>query len=417
MAPDPHPPHRRPRRLRLRVAVQHVDFQAVAFAQQPRGHTGTEQAPAQAVAGLPDQHQAGPPFGGMLDQRAHHFASTQQYHLPAQALGQLLGRLQALARGFVAQAAVVHVHQAPGQVAALRHAAGMAHQTFRLIVAIHAHQQAPTQGRGFLAALAIAVGQVGIHLGGGGLHGQFAQGGKVGLREERIDGGPRLLGHVHLAFAQAFEQLPGWQVDQHQLEGFLQHPVRQGFAYLHAGDVADLVVEAFQVLDVDRGVHIDAVGQQFLYVLPAFGVAAAGRIGVGQFVDQHQGRRGLEQAVEVHFLEGDAAILAAQQGLLLKASEQYLGFGAAMGFDHPGQHLHALALLGVGGLEHGEGLADAGGGAKEHLQPPPAASREGSQQRVCAGGVTHLSSFAISSKQQIQGQTPYLWERVHPRMQ
>ncbi|GLO44426.1 hypothetical protein PPUN109347_09880 [Pseudomonas putida] len=101
----------------------------------------------------------------------------------------------------------------------------------------------------------------------------------------------------------------------------------------------------------------------------------------------------------------------------MKAAEQGFGFGAAMGFHHPGQHLHTLALLSVGGLEHGEGLADAGGGAKEHLQPAPTGSREGSQQRVCAGGVTHLSSFAISSKQQIQGPSPYLWERVHPRMQ
>lgn len=149
MAPDPHPPHGRPWRLRLHVAVQHVDFRAVAFAQQPRGHTGTEQAPAQAVARLPDQHQTGPPLGGVLDQRAYHFAGAQQHHLPAQAFGQLLGSLQALARSFVAQAAVVHMHQAPRQVAALGHTAGMTHQALCLVVAIHAHQQAPSQGRGF----------------------------------------------------------------------------------------------------------------------------------------------------------------------------------------------------------------------------------------------------------------------------
>ncbi|MCY1432958.1 hypothetical protein D9M71_489760 [compost metagenome] len=151
------------------------------------------------------------------------------------------------------------------------------------------------------------------------------------------------------------------------------------------------------MLDVDRGVDVDAGVEQLLHVLPALGVAAAGGVGVGQFVDQHQRRRGLEQAVEVHFLEGDAAVLAAQHGLLLKATKQYLGFSAAVGFDHPGQHLHTLALLGVGGLEHGEGLADAGGGAEEHLQPAPASSREGSQQRVCAGGITHVSSFSVAA--------------------
>jgi hypothetical protein len=79
-------------------------------------------------------------------------------------------------------------------MAALGHAAGMAHQAFGLVVAVDAHQQPPAQGRRFLAALAIAVGQVGIDLGGGGLHRQFAQGGEVGLGEKRIDGRAGLLG-------------------------------------------------------------------------------------------------------------------------------------------------------------------------------------------------------------------------------
>ena len=89
------------------------------------------------------------------------------------------------------------------------------------------------------------------------------------------------------------------------------------------------------------------------------------------------------------------SVLAAQQGLLLKAGKQRFGFGAAVGFDNASQHLHALTLLGVCGLEHGKRLADTGGGAKEHLQPAPAGSRKVSQQRVCAGGITHVSSFRI----------------------
>ncbi|MNO58261.1 hypothetical protein D3C76_488160 [compost metagenome] len=269
----------------------------------------------------------------------------------------------------------------------------MAHQAFGLVVAIDANQQPPAQGRGFLAALAIAVGQVGIDLGGGRLHGQFTQGGQVGLREVRIDGRPRLLRHVHLAFAQAFEQLAGRQVDQYQFESFLQHPVRQGFTHLHAGDVADLVVEALQVLHVDGGVDVDAGGEQFLHVLPALGMAAAGCVGVRQLVNQGQGWRRAEQAVQVHFFKRDAAVIAAQQWLLGHAAEQRFGFGAAVGLDHPGQHLHALALLGVGGLQHGVGLAHPGCGAEKHLQPAAPSARQVGQQRVCAGGITHVSSF------------------------
>ena len=101
MTPHPHPPHRRTRRWRLHITVQHVDFQAMTLAQQPRRHTGAEQTPAQTVTGLPDQHQAGPPLGSMLNQRAGHFTSTQQHHFPAQSLGQLLSGLQTMPCGFV----------------------------------------------------------------------------------------------------------------------------------------------------------------------------------------------------------------------------------------------------------------------------------------------------------------------------
>jgi hypothetical protein len=79
----------------------------------------------------------------MLDQGFRHLAGTQQHHFAAQALGQLLGALQAQARLFVAHAAVVDMHQAPRQMPALGDAAGVAHQAFGLGIAVHAHQQAP----------------------------------------------------------------------------------------------------------------------------------------------------------------------------------------------------------------------------------------------------------------------------------
>jgi hypothetical protein len=58
--------------------------------------------------------------------------------------------------------------------------------------------------------------------------------------------------------------------------------------------------------------------------------------------------------------------------LLRQAAEQRFGFGTAMGFDHAGDEFHALALLGMGGLQHGEGLPDTGRGAEENLEPATA---------------------------------------------
>ncbi|MNV02213.1 hypothetical protein D3C71_924430 [compost metagenome] len=90
---------------------------------------------------------------------------------------------------------------------------------------------------------------------------------------------------------------------------------------MYTGDAAHLIVETFQVLDVDRGVHVDAGGEQFLNVLPALFVTAAGCVGVGQFVYQYQFRFGHEQAVEVHFLKLDASVFRAHQSLLGQAAE------------------------------------------------------------------------------------------------
>ncbi|KWV74078.1 hypothetical protein PFL603g_02992 [Pseudomonas fluorescens] len=87
----------------------------------------------------------------------------------------------------------------------LSHAAGMTHQAFGLGIAIHADQQTPAHRRRSLAELAVALSQVVVDVGGGGLHGQLAQGHEVGLGEKRIDGRTRLFGHIHLAVTQALK--------------------------------------------------------------------------------------------------------------------------------------------------------------------------------------------------------------------
>ena len=129
------------------------------------------------------------------------------------------------------------------------------------------------------------------------------------------------------------------------------------------------------MLDVDRGVHIDPGREQFLHILPALGVTAAGGIAVGQLIDQYQLGSGGKQAVEVHFLKLHAAIIRAQHGLLGQAIEQGLGLGAAMGFDHPGQYFDTLAQLRMSRLQHGVGFAHAGCRAEKHFKPATACAR------------------------------------------
>ena len=59
----------------------------------------------------------------------------------------------------------------------------------------------------------------------------------------------------------------------------------------------------------------------------------------------------------------------ARRGERLEPREQRLGLGAAVGLDAADDHVDALSAGAARGLEHGVGLADAGGGAEEDLQP------------------------------------------------
>lgn len=98
----------------------------------------------------------------MLQEGPRHLAGAQHDDLAAEPLGQLLRTLQAHPRLLAAQAAGIDVYHAPGQVPTFGDPAGVAHQAFGLFVTVDAHQQPPAQRRRFLAALAVAVVEVGV---------------------------------------------------------------------------------------------------------------------------------------------------------------------------------------------------------------------------------------------------------------
>ena len=96
----------------------------------------------------------------------------------------------------------------------------------------------------------------------------------------------RLVRQVNLAFLEPLQEFVGRQIDQHDLVGLIEHPVGDRLPDPDAGDAADHVVEAFQMLDVDRGQNIDAGVEQFLDILPAFRMPAARGVAVREFVHQ-----------------------------------------------------------------------------------------------------------------------------------
>ena len=179
----------------------------------------------------------------------------------------------------------------------------------------------------------------------------------------------RLPGDVDLAFLQPLDQVVGREVDQLDRVGAVEHRIRHGLAHPHMRDLGNDVVEALDVLDIDRSVDVDAALEQFLDVEIALGVAAAGRVGVGEFIDQRDLRMARDQPVEVHFLDGLILVFDPLARQHFKPVQQRFGLGAPVGFDHTDHDIGAGLDLGMRALQHLIGLADAGGGADENLEP------------------------------------------------
>ena len=256
-----------------------------------------------------------------------------------------------------------------GGVQAVGQALGVAHEPGATGVFVDADEDALAGGPrpGDRARLHLAQ-QLLVDPLGGAAQRELAQRGEVLRREEVLQRALRLVRHVDLAFAQALDEVVRGDVDELDGVGAVEHRVRHGLAHPDPGDLGDDVVQALDVLDVDRGVDVDAVGEDFLDVEVALGVPAAGRVGVGELVDEHDLRVPRDHRVEVHLLDGVAAIADRFAGDDRQALEQRLGFLAPVGLDDADHDVGAVLALGAGLQEHLVGLADAGRGADEDAQ-------------------------------------------------
>ena len=181
---------------------------------------------------------------------------------------------------------------------------------------------------------------------------EFAQRGQIARREIMADGPLRLVRHIDLAFLQALDQIVRRQVDQLDVVGAIDDRIRHRLADPDPGDPGDDVVQAFDVLDVQRRIDIDAGAEQLLDIHVAFRMPAARRIGVGKLVDQHQLRPAGEDGVEVHLFEPVTLVLDAPARDDFETVEQRLGLLAAMRLDDADDDVDAFAALRLSGLQH-----------------------------------------------------------------
>ncbi len=122
------------------------------------------------------------------------------------------------------------------------------------------------------------------------------------------------------------------------------------------------------MLDVERGVDVDAGVEQLLDVVVAPLVAGPRHVGVRQLVDQRDARPARQERVEVELFVALALVVEALARQDLEALEQRPGLGPAVGFDQADDDVDALTLELACRVEHGVGLADAGRGAEEDLE-------------------------------------------------
>ena len=120
-----------------------------------------------------------------------------------------------------------------------------------------------------------------------------------------------------------------------------------------------------------RRVDVDAGVEQLLDVEIALGMAAAGRVGVGELVDQHELRLARDDARRGPSPRASGPCSRrCLRGMTSRPVEQRLGLLAPVRLDDADDDVDpSLALRARRDLQHLVGLADAGRGAEEDLQP------------------------------------------------
>src|SRR6516165_238061 len=193
---------------------------------------------------------------------------------------------------------------------------------------------------------------------------------EVTPREEMTNRSLGLLRHVDFAFVQTLDQILGREIDDLDIVGLVQHAVGHGLAYAYPSDLGDDVVQAFDMLDIQGGKNVDAGGDDFLDVEIALGVAASGRVGVSELVDQCELGAALENGVKIHLGQEVTLVVDLLPWELLETCKQGLGLDPSMRLDDAHNDIDPLALHRLGREQHLIGLADPWCCAEKNLQPP-----------------------------------------------
>ena len=196
----------------------------------------------------------------------------------------------------------------------------------------------------------------------------FAQRGQVAgakvIGQRRIDP----LRRIDVAVGEPAPQSLRCDVDQLDLSRFSDDLVRHGFVLFDTGDLGDDVVEALQVLDVQRRDYGDPRVEQCFDVLPPLGIDAARDVAVRIFVDQRHFRPTAQHRLDIEFREQGPAVGKVLRRNDLDALDEFGDLAAAVSLDYRRDDVGAAPQPSMRLAEHCARLTDARGGAEVDAQ-------------------------------------------------
>ena len=179
---------------------------------------------------------------------------------------------------------------------------------------------------------------------------QFAQSDQVSATEEILQGLFDFFLAVNVAALHPVLKRFGRQVDHHGFLRKLKHPVRHRFAHRDSSDRAHGGSDAFDVLDVHGGEHVDLRVEKLEDVLITLAVPASGDIGVCQLIDQRHQRLSREDGVDVHLLENRSLVIHLSARNRLKLARQLGDSLSSVCFDHADHHILAALARRIASL-------------------------------------------------------------------
>ena len=198
---------------------------------------------------------------------------------------------------------------------------------------------------------------------------ELAQRNEVRLAEEALDCRRDLLRHVDLAGLEPCEQVVGRKVDELDLVCLVEDPVRYRFALPYTRDLRDQIVEAFQMLNVDRRPDVDALPEQLPRCPASVSHAAAPdrhRSGSSARARRRREPRAcVSTGVEIEFRGAPCRDTYGQERQLFQALEQTLGLDACRAVRRNRRRHQSRTRARRAASSIAIGFADAGAGTEE----------------------------------------------------